>query len=345
MMAGKKILVVDDSLTIQKVIRLALSNEGYEIQACSDGAEALQQISLFRPDVVLVDVSLPGKSAFQIKAEVNEDPDLEGIQFVLMSSAFEQVDEERANEVKFQARLIKPFDPAHLRQVLMDVLASARGKKKKSPSASAAGPAAPSRRHDDVQLPAAPPVPGEPTLDEDIWDSTPKPGFNPAPPPAHLDAPSLDESGSHRAARPESSSESDIRQLTEATIKMSGLDDFQWSVADSGKKRLPAEEPAIEPMPRHADTGSTNFSFDPDHPPASRIKEAYGDLPLTPPPPQNHGAASGPGEVAAVSPTDVEDAVRKHLESTLERMAQKLLPEIAEKVIKKEIHRLLTEIP
>src|SRR5213595_498171 len=66
-MPGKKLLVADDSLTIQKVIRLALSNEGYEIQAVSDGNDAIQQISLFRPDVVLIDVSLPGKTAFEVK--------------------------------------------------------------------------------------------------------------------------------------------------------------------------------------------------------------------------------------------------------------------------------------
>lgn len=60
-MAAKKLLVADDSLTIQKVIRLALSNEGYEIQAVADGNDALNQILLFQPDVVLIDVSLPEK--------------------------------------------------------------------------------------------------------------------------------------------------------------------------------------------------------------------------------------------------------------------------------------------
>src|SRR6476620_7673348 len=122
-MAGKKLLVADDSLTIQKVIRLALSNEGYEIQAVSDGNDAVQQISLFRPDVILIDVSLPGKSAFQVKREVNTLDDLEDVRFVLMSSAFEKIDEAQAKEVKFHGSLTKPFDPAHLRKTLTDVLA------------------------------------------------------------------------------------------------------------------------------------------------------------------------------------------------------------------------------
>src|SRR3954467_12761408 len=122
-MPGKKLLVADDSLTIQKVIRLALSNEGYEIQAVSDGNDALQQISLFRPDVVLIDVSLPGKTAFEVKREINQLDDLEEVRFVLMSSAFEKVDEVQATEVNFHGQLTKPFDPAHLRQILIEVLA------------------------------------------------------------------------------------------------------------------------------------------------------------------------------------------------------------------------------
>ena len=52
---SKKILVADDSLTIQKVIRLALSGDGYEIQTVSAGKEALEQASLFRPDIFIID--------------------------------------------------------------------------------------------------------------------------------------------------------------------------------------------------------------------------------------------------------------------------------------------------
>lgn len=122
-MAGKKLLVADDSLTIQKVIRLALSSEGYEIQAVSDGNDAVQKIPLFRPDVVLIDVSLPGKSAVEVKRLINDDRDLDEVRFVLMSSAFEKIDEEMISQVRFHGKLTKPFDPAHLRQVLSEVLA------------------------------------------------------------------------------------------------------------------------------------------------------------------------------------------------------------------------------
>ncbi len=112
---GKKLLVADDSLTIQKVIKLALSNDGYEIQTVSDGNEAIQSISLFRPDVVLVDIALPGKTAFEVKKTVNGDSELRKIPFVLMSSAFEKVDEAKVALLQFDGRLTKPFDSSQLR--------------------------------------------------------------------------------------------------------------------------------------------------------------------------------------------------------------------------------------
>ena len=115
---GKKLLVADDSITIQKVIKLALSSEGYEILAVSGGKDVMQTAEQERPDVILIDVSLPGKDAYEIKRMVNSTPALSGIRFVLMYSAFEKVDEHQAVEVGFDARLIKPFDPSNLRKII-----------------------------------------------------------------------------------------------------------------------------------------------------------------------------------------------------------------------------------
>ena len=270
---GKKILVADDSLTIQKVIRLALSNEGYEIQAVSDGNEATQQISLMRPDLVLIDVSLPGKSAFEVKRMINDQPDARNVKFILMSSAFEKVDETQADQVKFHGRLTKPFDPASLRETISEVLASATMSAPQSLSPS-------------------------PILDE-LWDNSIPP---PLPPISSPESPP--------------SEDSDIRNLTESTIRMSGLDDFQWSV----------NEPSLKPPAGLMDAGGNTFPLDPPPPPSVTLP---GIEP--PPPPQLATAPS-----SAPSTDKVEEIVRKEL--------QRLLPEVAERVIKQEIHRLLTEM-
>ena len=103
---AKKILVADDSLTIQKVIRLALSGDGYEIQTVSDGKEALEQASLFRPDIFIIDVSLPVFDAYQVREQLLNKPDLKNIPVILMSSAFEKVDEARSKNLGFSGHLI-----------------------------------------------------------------------------------------------------------------------------------------------------------------------------------------------------------------------------------------------
>ncbi len=115
---GKKILVADDSATIQKVIKLALSADGYDIQTVTDGAEAIKAIEQISPDLVLIDISLPQIDAFEIKKRVSGNPKTAGIGFVLMVSAFERPDEAQIQHLHFQGRLIKPFDPAHLRKVV-----------------------------------------------------------------------------------------------------------------------------------------------------------------------------------------------------------------------------------
>lgn len=158
-MAGKKILLADDSMTIQKVIRLALSNEGYEIQAVSDGNEALQQIALFRPDVVLLDISLPGKGAFEIKQAIDSQSMFGGgPKFVLMSSAFERVDEAKEREARFNGRLTKPFDPAHLRQLLTELTGGNRPPAPSAPNkptAESAPPSLPKRPQESLIIPNA----------------------------------------------------------------------------------------------------------------------------------------------------------------------------------------------
>ena len=133
-MAGKKILVADDSLTIQKVIRLSLTHEGYDIHAVSEGKDAIERIAVIRPDVVLIDVSLPGKSAFEVKREINADEDLKQVSFVLMSGAYEKVDDTQVSELGFHTRLTKPIDPAELRKILSQIVGKSPGRSTPPPS-------------------------------------------------------------------------------------------------------------------------------------------------------------------------------------------------------------------
>lgn len=341
---AKKLLVADDSLTIQKVIRLALSNEGYDIQAVSDGNDAVQQISVLRPDIVLIDVSLPNQSAFEVKRAVNEQPDLQHVRFVLMSSAFENVDEAQAEEVEFHGRLTKPFDPAHLREVLVDVLSKAPAKNEavlpfKRPAGGTVTPV-----HHEFE-PALESEASSPALELPEFSLPDEPVEA-----SEFTAPQVAETA------PPQQEGDDIRKLTESTIRMSGLDDFEWSV----------QEPSLKPPSQMADHGDSNF---PLHAPpaapaaASTLLNTPLFVPPPPPsalPPEDDEVQASPAQpafepapqtalprtaTAVVAPEEIEALVRQQVEESLARMAQALLPQIAERVIKEEIHRMLSEHP
>jgi two-component system, cell cycle response regulator len=358
MAAGKKLLVADDSLTIQKVIRLALSNEGYEIQAISDGADAIQQISLFRPDLILVDVSLPTLSAFEIKRQVNTMEDFSNTRFILMSSAFEKIDEDQAKEVGFHGRLTKPFDPAHLRQVLQDVLnIPAAARKTTSTNTKMPAPVAPpSGFPTGLKLDMPSSMPGSSGIHLDPPSGFPEP-MGSTETEEELTPPPLPEqqSGFIHHQDPHSASHNaidEIKHLTESTIRMSGLDDFDWTVNDSG----------LKPPSSLGDDGGTSFQIrDKAEKPTERMPEFFEAPPHLPPrpshTPQSHasfnspgnspGSSSGSSSGPSVSAHEVEEMVRRQvqlsLESALENMARKILPEVAERIIKAEIHKLLNE--
>lgn len=343
-MSGKKLLVADDSLTIQKVIRLALSHEGYDIQAVADGPEALEQLMLFRPDVVLIDVSLPGKSAVEVKAGAAERVELQDVRFVLMSSAFEQVDESIIEKAGFHGRLTKPFDPAHLRRVLTEALAF---ESRSSPSPS-------------EELPAAVPplstkewqVSTELDASEDLAPPPlPKPSSPPIqPPPFH---------GATPTAKPDA--EADIRVLTQSTLKLAGFDDFEWTVSEGARKEDLFEpfdmEPSLPPLPRMGEGPEPSKAMDTPLHESTRNLEILTN-PGTRIEPEPEPLSTIHTSRSDLSPTGVENAtvpenieallerkVREQVEETLAKMSRELLPNLAERLIKQEIHRLLSEGP
>lgn len=324
-MSGKKLLVADDSLTIQKVIRLALSNDGYEIQTVSEGNEAIEQILLFRPKVVLIDVTLPGKSAIEVKAAISSKPELAGTQFILMSSAFETIDEAALGQAGFTARLTKPFDPAHLRKLVSEGVAHG--------IAQGGTPAMPLPMP-TISVPAAPAAPPAEVPDL-LWSPSPQP-----------EAPE---------AMPD---DSDIRQLTQSTLQMAGLDDLDWSINEpsAGKGQPAMSPPGVPGLPPLAGLGSGPTLAPPSSITASsapsRAASAYFENPLSqgiaglgddlPPP-----VPSLPAEPQTYAlPTDeLEALVRQQIEEAIQRVSRDLLPQIAERIIKQEINRLLNEVP
>lgn len=117
-----KLLLVDDSITIQKVVELILAEEDFEIKSTSNGEEALAVIPSFQPDIVLADIEMPKMNGYQLCEKINQDPSLRGISVILLAGVFEPIDEELAKQVKSDDYIIKPFESQELMNKINAVL-------------------------------------------------------------------------------------------------------------------------------------------------------------------------------------------------------------------------------
>lgn len=119
---SQTLLLADDSITVQRVIELTFQDEGMRVVSVGDGRQAIEHLERDRPDIVLADVSMPEQDGYEVAAYVKHTPHLAHIPVVLMTGAFDHVDEERAKDVGCDGVLSKPFEPhmaiALVRQLL-----------------------------------------------------------------------------------------------------------------------------------------------------------------------------------------------------------------------------------
>ncbi|HJU93512.1 MAG TPA: response regulator [Pyrinomonadaceae bacterium] len=109
MLAGRKLLLADDSATIQKVIDLTFADEGVRVVAVGNGQEAIDQILEFAPDIVLADVFMPSPNGYEVCEYVKTNEKLKHIPVMLLVGSFEPFDEAEARRVGADDILTKPF--------------------------------------------------------------------------------------------------------------------------------------------------------------------------------------------------------------------------------------------
>jgi len=145
-----KLLLADDSVTIQRVIELTFADEDVQVLAVGDGQQAIDRVRADRPDIVLADVGMPERDGYEVAAFIKGDPEFAHIPVLLLTGAFEPVDEARARAVGCDGVLVKPFEPQMVISRVRDLLAGKReavaGAKTVpagTPAEPAAGPAEP----------------------------------------------------------------------------------------------------------------------------------------------------------------------------------------------------------
>lgn len=123
---ARTLLLADDSVTIQRVIELTFADEDIRVIAVGDGQQAIARIDADRPDVILADVGMPERDGYEVAAHVKGNPDLAHIPVLLLTGAFEPVDEARARQSGCDGVLVKPFEPQMVINRVKDLLAGRR---------------------------------------------------------------------------------------------------------------------------------------------------------------------------------------------------------------------------
>ncbi|MBI5632229.1 MAG: response regulator [Nitrospirae bacterium] len=119
---ARKLLLADDSITIQKVVELVLAEEDFEIKSVSNGEDALNLLEGFKPDIVLADIEMPKVNGYQLCDKIKKNPATAHIPVILLAGAFEPIDEELAAQINADDSVIKPFESQELISKINSVL-------------------------------------------------------------------------------------------------------------------------------------------------------------------------------------------------------------------------------
>src|SRR5512147_463497 len=106
----RKLLLADDSITIQKVVAITLSSEDFAITAVDNGEDAVTRAHELKPDVILADVVMPRKNGYEVCEAIKADPSLKHIPVLLLAGTFEAFDEARARGARADGHIAKPFE-------------------------------------------------------------------------------------------------------------------------------------------------------------------------------------------------------------------------------------------
>jgi len=151
-----KILVADDNSNIQKMVGLALKDQGIDVVAVGNGEAAVRKISDIRPDLVLADVFMPVRNGYEVCKYVKDDRTLCHIPVILLVGAFDPLDEQEAQRVGADGVLKKPFVPPDpLISMVKSALARAGVPLGNEPAAAEKAPGAAARGAKETPSPAA----------------------------------------------------------------------------------------------------------------------------------------------------------------------------------------------
>jgi CheY-like chemotaxis protein len=303
---GKKILLADDSLTIQKVVELTLSGTDYELTCVSNGRKAMDSLRASRPDLILADVVMPEKNGYEVCEAVKGDPATARIPVILLAGTFEPFDRERADRVGSDMVITKPFDAHQLVERIDALLARIP-----------APPAASSREEE-----------ASPFEILSLDDTLPVSVHTAAPTDVNPFGPDHDFSFSARSENREPESADPARWLSPES-------EPSRQAAPAPSEEAPVEQPASEPPAMLGRPESLIEEI------SARDAEILFDVPFEPGPLTSAGAAPAVPELTEAQIDAIAARVVQKLSDRVVReIAWDVVPDLAERAVKRRIDEL-----
>ncbi|MHB0919468.1 alkaline phosphatase synthesis transcriptional regulatory protein PhoP [mine drainage metagenome] len=118
-MSIRKILIVDDSRTELYFLSDLLSKNGYTVSTAENGEQALASLNANKPDLILMDVVMPGQNGFQLTRQITRDPNFSAVPIIICTSKNQETDKLWAKRQGARDYVTKPVDPHELLSKIM----------------------------------------------------------------------------------------------------------------------------------------------------------------------------------------------------------------------------------
>jgi CheY-like chemotaxis protein len=345
---GYKILLADDSVTVQKIITLTFSDEGVDVLTVNNGDEALHRLQYLRPALVMADVSIPGKNGYEICEFVKNHPEMKDTPVVLLVPAFEPFDEERALRIGANQHLTKPFQSIRTLISTVKGLLESHPPKINTPmsgplviSGSLAKPAEEQKANVEVlQPPPAIPVQDTRPFPADFEEESPLTAFEELPEvgvesnqPEPESVLEVEFEPSPLATEPAEPDEEITEEIVVETESLTTIEDAQ-----------PAEPIQAEEIPIVAAESQNGSASDPDH--VLDLDDVLPDIwPQPSPVPTAAPAAETSQSVAAESTNDLHPPSQVAISQTvIDEIVNRVVAQLSEKLTQKLALQLAPEV-
>lgn len=308
-----RVLLADESLNIKKNMQVALQDYGAEVRSLLGGDEVASAAKVFKPDIIFLDVLLAKINGYDACAQIKNHPDLRHIPVVLIWSSFMDLDETKFRQCRANDRLEKPFDKSTLRKIVQHLVPKT---KSQGLSEFLTLPELPKQDNDTDDL----------IYEKTLAHFTPRGGslgdlriddepdeFKPGPTPFQTTVPEISPLTTQR--------DDDDEEWTSQPVRESGSSSIEKYEVEIARVELPPDIPPI-----------TSPELD--------TLPLMGRPRRTPPPTPKY---SGPPPQIQLDHQQLNDLVTAELRPLIEKAIAKALPEIAERVIREEIERLMRD--